>query len=155
MTATAYDRILDGLREQGKTIKLYGKQEARAQCPSHDSRDKHSKPLAIYRKQSKAKVVCFVGCNDALDILPALGMSIADLFDQRQGDGRAYKPDPTVQARIEARKTMTPVQRATDDLLQLPDFGIRLCLGIAQIRPELYIADKYELDVAQLLGGTQ
>jgi hypothetical protein len=40
---------------------------------------------------------------------------------------------------------MTPTQRAIDDLLQLPDIGERLCLGIARIRPELYIWGREQL----------
>jgi hypothetical protein len=40
---------------------------------------------------------------------------------------------------------MTPSQRALDGLLQLPDLGERLCLGIARIRPELYIWEREQL----------
>jgi hypothetical protein len=145
MTATAYERVLDQLRNQGKRVRESGK-EARAQCPSHDSRRATSKPLAIYSKPDKAKVVCFVGCSDVLDVLPALGMTVADLYDDRRGGSRtAHKPDPEIQARIEARRSMTPSQRALDDLLQLPDLGERLCLGIARIRPELYLWEREQL----------
>jgi hypothetical protein len=147
MTATAYERILDQLRDQGKKV-LVGTKEARAQCPSHESDKRHSKPLAIYDKRDKgrAKLVCFVGCNDVLDILPALGMTVADLFDERRSGPRtAYRPDPQMQARTEARRSMTPPQRALDDLLQRPDFGERLCLDIARMRPELYIWEREQL----------
>jgi hypothetical protein len=97
VTPTAYERILDELRNQGKKVRQ-GQGEARAQCPSHDSRRGWSKPLAIYDKPGKAKVVCFVGCNDALDILPALGMTVADLYDERRSTGvwAPYKPDPAM-----------------------------------------------------------
>ena len=146
MTPTAYERILDELRNQGKKVRQ-GQGEARAQCPSHDSRRGWSKPLAIYDKPGKAKVVCFVGCNDALDILPALGMTVADLYDERRSTGvwAPYKPDPAMQARIEARRSMTPSQRELDNLLQQPDLGERLCLGAARIRPELYIWEREQL----------
>jgi hypothetical protein len=145
MTATAYERILDQLRDQGKRVRQ-GSKEARAQCPSHDSCRASSLPLAIYSKPCKAKVVCFVGCSDALDVLPALGMTVADLYDdQRNGSRTAYQPDPEIQARIEARRSMTPSQRALDDLLRRPDLGERLCLGIARIRPELYIWEREQL----------
>jgi hypothetical protein len=149
MTATAYERILDELRNQGKKIHQ-GSKEARAQCPGHDSRKASSRPLAIYSKPGKAKVVCFVGCSDVLDILPALGMTVADLYDERR-NGKSYGPDPELQAwinqraRSEARKSMTPSQRALDDLLQLPDLGERLCLAAARIRPELYIWEREQL----------
>jgi len=61
MTATAYNRVLDELRNQGKKVRQ-GTKESRAQCPSHDSRNGTSKPLVIYDRPGKAKVVCFVGC---------------------------------------------------------------------------------------------
>ena len=88
MTATAYERILDQLRDQGKKVRQGGK-DARAQCPSHATRKAYSLPLAIYNKQDtgKAKVVCFAGCSDALDVLPALGMTVADLYDDRHSSG--------------------------------------------------------------------
>jgi hypothetical protein len=71
-----------------------------------------------------------VRCNDALDILPALGLAVRDLFD-KPGAPNGYQPNPAVQARIEARRNMNQVQRAVDDLLHLPDLGERLCRAIA------------------------
>jgi hypothetical protein len=162
MTATAYERILDKLRDQGKRVRQgQSGKEARAQCPSHDSRRTTSLPLAVYSKSGKAKVVCFVGCSDLLDILPALGMTVADLYDEPKqrgsGSGMSYREvcrlagikteaEQHLEARIEARRTMTPAQRGVDDLLQLPDLGERLSFGSARIRPELYIWEREQLD---------
>jgi hypothetical protein len=151
MGVTAYERILDELRNQGHKIKVdrSGK-SARAQCPSHESRNSHSTPLAAYDKGGKAKVMCYAGCDDVLDILPALDMTVADLYDEPGSESRG--PDADVQAwvaqmraRQEARKTMTPSQRALDDLPCLPDIGERLALGIARERPELYIWEREQL----------
>lgn len=73
-------------------------------------------------------------------------MTVADLYDERRSGPRtAYKPDPQIQARSEARKAMTPPQRALDNLMQLPDLGERICLGMARIRPELYIWEREQL----------
>jgi hypothetical protein len=142
MTATAYERILDTLREQGKRVRQ-GTSYSVAQCPSFDHRQTS---LTVYSKAGKAKVVCFAGCSDVLDVLPALGMTVADLYDDRRNGSRtAHQPDPEFQARIEARRSMTPSQRALDDLLQLPDLGERLCLGVARVRPELYIWERERL----------
>jgi hypothetical protein len=144
MTTTAYERILDRLRDQDNKVKQ-GSTEARAQCPAAGCPAK-SVSLAVYPKQGKAKVVCYAGCNDALDILPALNMTVADLYDERgTGPRTADEPDPELQARIEARRNMTPAQRALDDLLLLPDLGERLCLAAARIRPELYIWEREQL----------
>jgi hypothetical protein len=126
---TAYQRIVDELRNQGKKVKESSR-SARAQCPSRDHKQA-SQSLAIYNKQGRAKVVCFAGCSDVLDVLPALDMTVGDLYDDPRSSRNAYEPDPAVQRRIEARRNMTPIQRALDDLLQLPDLGERLCRCIA------------------------
>jgi hypothetical protein len=128
-TAAAYDRLLDRLRVQGKRYQE-GTVQTMAQCPSHEDRQAS---LAIYRKPGRIKIVCYAGCDDALDILPALGLTLSDLWDQPK-TGQCIgqlQPDPAIQARIEARRNMTVVQRAVDDLLQLPDLGERLARCIA------------------------
>ena len=47
-------------------------------------------------------------------------MTVADLYDERRSTGvwAPYKPDPAMQARIEAGRSMTPSQRELDNLLQ-------------------------------------
>jgi hypothetical protein len=124
---TAYDRILDTLRERGKRYRE-GPGQTMAQCPSHEDREAS---LAIYRKPGRIKIVCYAGCDDALDILPALGLGVRDLWDEQKGKSPLLQPNPQIMARIEARPNMTLVQRAVDDLLQLPDLGERLCKAIA------------------------
>jgi hypothetical protein len=97
MTATAYERILEKLHEQGKKVRQ-GTSYSIAQCPSYDHRQTS---LTVYSKPGRAKVVCFAGCSDVLDVLPALGMTVADLYDDRRGGPRtAHQPDPETQARI-------------------------------------------------------
>jgi hypothetical protein len=146
MTATAYERIVDELRSRGKKVKESStRKSAKAQCPSQD----HLQiSLGVYAKQGRAKIVCYAGSNDALDILPALEMTVADLYDDPHEHGIVYTPDPHVLARIDARRNMTALQRVLDDLLDRPDIGTRLVLGVAQIRPELYFAEKYDLDLS-------
>jgi hypothetical protein len=149
MTATAYERIVDKLQEMDLRVRT-GYRSSVAQCPSHDDR---SPSLAIYDKDGKAKIVCFAGCDDALDILPAIDMTVADLYDEKRGSGKRTQPDPDLVFPMEARRHVTPSQKATDDLLHLPDIGERLCLAIARMRPELYIwkredlADEIEVEV--------
>jgi hypothetical protein len=140
MTPTAYERILDKLQALDLRVRP-GYRSAVAQCPTHEDRQPS---LAVYDKDGKAKVVCFAGCDDALDILPALEMTVADLYDEKRSN--SYKPDPETLARIQRRKAMTsPVQLWADNLLHLPDLGERLCLAIGRIRPELYIWDREQL----------
>jgi hypothetical protein len=146
MTATAYERIIDRLRNQGKKTRQ-GSTETRAQCPATGC-PAQSISLAVYPKQGKAKVICYAGCNDALDILPALNLTVSDLFDDPTAVRTTAAPDPHIQARIEARRTMNAPQRQLDNLIHLPDIGTRLVLAIAQIRPGLYFAVKHDLDIS-------
>lgn len=141
MSATAYERIVDKLHEQDLRVRT-GSRVSVAQCPSHEDRQPS---MAVYDKDRKAKVICFAGCDDALDILPALDMTVADLYDEKRTVTHATRPDPAFAARSEARRFMTPSQKALDNLLQLPDLGERICLGIAEHRPELYIWEREQL----------
>jgi hypothetical protein len=127
MTAPAYDRLLDRLREHGKRYRE-GAVQTMAQCPAHEDRQAS---LAIYRKPGRIKIVCYAGCDDALDILPMLGLSVRDLWDELSNALANYQRDSAVQARIEARRNMSPVERAVDDLFHLPDLGERLARCIA------------------------
>jgi hypothetical protein len=88
--------------------------------------------MTIYRKPGRVKVKCWAGCDDELDVLTALGLSVRDLWDEpRNGrDVGSADVDPTIRARIEARRNMSPVQRAVDDLLHLPDLGERISRSI-------------------------
>ena len=75
-------------------------------------------------------------------------MTVADLYDVRRTGtwkcaGKAH--DGALLVRIDARKNMTPSQKAVDDLLQLPDLGERICMGIARVRPELYVWERERL----------
>jgi hypothetical protein len=76
---TAYERILEKLREQGKRVRQ-GTNYSVAQCPSYDHRQTS---LTVYSKAGKAKVVCFAGCSDVLDVLPALGRDFRYIRDKR------------------------------------------------------------------------
>src|SRR5687767_10170175 len=104
MTTTAYERIVDKLHDLDLRPRTSYSSTV-ALCPSHDDRQAS---LAIYDKDGKAKVVCFAGCDDELDILPALEMTVADLYDERRNGTRTRTTNPDLPARYEARKAMTP-----------------------------------------------
>ena len=92
MSATAYERIVDKLHE------LDLRPRAEYNPPSHGApaHDDRNASLAVYDKEGKAKVVCFAGCHDELDILPALEMTVADLYDEKCTGTRSTErtPDP-------------------------------------------------------------
>ena len=67
MTATAYDRLLDRLRDQGKKVRA-NCTKATAQCPAHDDKDPS---LSITRAPDRVLLHCHAGC--ALeDVIAAL-----------------------------------------------------------------------------------
>jgi hypothetical protein len=88
-TTNAYERIVDKLHELDLRVRT-GYNSSVAQCPSHDDRQAS---FAVYDKGGKAKVVCFTGCDDELGVLPALGMTVADLYDSPRS-GKRHRPDP-------------------------------------------------------------
>ncbi len=76
---TAYERLVDVLRGQGRDVNDGGHGNVQAQCPAHD--DGRSSLSIGPRKDGKGVVVhCHAGC-DYQAVLAALGMSARDLFD--------------------------------------------------------------------------
>jgi hypothetical protein len=124
---TAYERLLGRLEAKGYRYREYAT-HTQAQCPAHDD---HAPTLTIWRKPGRIRVRCWVGCNDEVDILPAVEMRLSDLWDEPRTRRTRYRIDPAIQARIEARRAMTPVRRAVDDLVHRPDLGARICQAIA------------------------
>lgn len=76
---TAYERFVDALRDNGNLVKE-GSGRAAAQCPAHSD---NAPSLSIGpRRDGKGVVVyCQAGCDTA-DVLSALNMRSADLFDE-------------------------------------------------------------------------
>lgn len=86
MTATAYERLLDNLRNDGRTVVEKSGTRAMAQCPAHDDTNPS---LSITAIPGLVKMYCHAGCaNDA--VVAALNMTLADLFDDRKGVTYCY-----------------------------------------------------------------
>lgn len=75
---TAYERITDWLRADGRKVTARG-QSARAKCPGHDGDSDDS--LAVRQVEDSALLYCHGGC-DLEDVLAAMGMTKADLYDE-------------------------------------------------------------------------
>ena len=87
----AFDRLLDrldGVRRNGRT--------ATARCPAHED---HSPSLSLRAIEGQTLAYCFAGC-DAPDVMAALNMTMADLYDEPRGatyrydDGRIVHRTP-------------------------------------------------------------
>jgi 5S rRNA maturation endonuclease (ribonuclease M5) len=88
---TAYDRLLDALRDAGKTIVDRDGGRAMAQCPAHND----GRPsLSLRAIEGQALIYCHAGCS-ATDIVAPLGLR-ADLFDDPRGASYEYPDGRTV-----------------------------------------------------------
>lgn len=77
---TAYDRLLDALREHGSAVKDKGA-SALARCPAHDD---HNPSLSITAIEKQALLHCHAGC-ETTDVLAALNLGVTALFDEPRG----------------------------------------------------------------------
>jgi hypothetical protein len=73
---TALDRVRDALDAHGHAP--HGDAQLSARCPAHEDRDPS---LSVGYKDGKALVTCHRGC-EVEDVVAALGLSLADLFDE-------------------------------------------------------------------------
>lgn len=100
MPVTAVDKLVDALRANGRNVTV-NDDRVQAQCPAHDDT---SPSLSITRIDGSALVHCHAGCQTA-DVLAAVGLTMADLYDDRRGatyrypDGRTVHRSPTKQFR--------------------------------------------------------
>lgn len=78
--SAAYERLRDALQAHGSTIKETGTDKLIAQCPAHDD---SSPSLSVTGIEGSALLYCHAGCQ-AEDVLAALEMSKADLFDNKR-----------------------------------------------------------------------
>jgi 5S rRNA maturation endonuclease (ribonuclease M5) len=77
---TAYERVVDALRDTGKNVADRGDDRAVAQCPAHaDGRPS----LSVTRIDGSVLLYCHAGCQTG-DILAALTLDMRDLFDNRR-----------------------------------------------------------------------
>lgn len=89
MTDTAYLRLLDALTQGGSKVRTHGDRRAVAQCPAHED---GTPSLSLRDGDGQALVYCHAGCDTA-DVLDALDMRAADLFDA-PGGARYDYTDP-------------------------------------------------------------
>ena len=84
--STAYERLRDALTDNGSTVKESGTDKLIAQCPAHPDR---SPSLSVTGIEGSALLYCHAGCQ-AADVLAALNMTMADLFDNKRDTTYAY-----------------------------------------------------------------
>jgi hypothetical protein len=87
---TAFERFIDALRDNGKTVIQRSDSAASAQCPAHDD---HNPSLSIAVRDDRMGIVltCHAGCVHT-DVLDALGLTGRDLWDDPDMRN-VYKPN--------------------------------------------------------------
>jgi hypothetical protein len=84
----AYERLIDALREHGCQVIDNGHGSARAQCPAHDDTNPS---LSLKAIDGRVLLYCHAcGHSGTPDIAAALGLAMADLFDDRRGRDYRY-----------------------------------------------------------------
>lgn len=78
-TDTAAQRIADALHGRGRVTRTGSSWSAR--CPAHED---HSPSLSVRQIEGQALVHCHAKCATA-DVMAALGLTMADLYDERSG----------------------------------------------------------------------
>jgi 5S rRNA maturation endonuclease (ribonuclease M5) len=89
---TAYNRLLDALRDRGRRVVERGDGRATAQCPAHDD---NNPSLSVTRIDGSVLIHCHADCQTA-DVLAALNWEMRDLFDDRNGATYVYPDDRRV-----------------------------------------------------------
>jgi 5S rRNA maturation endonuclease (ribonuclease M5) len=84
--SATYERLRNALESHGGIVKETGTHRLMAQCPAHDDRNPS---LSITGIEGSALLYCHAGCQ-ADDVLVAIGLTKADLFDNRRDTTYEY-----------------------------------------------------------------
>jgi hypothetical protein len=94
-SGAAADRVISALTGRGSAVRETNGQMM-AQCPAHND---HNPSLSIRAVEGQVLIYCFAGCQTG-DVLAALGMTEADLYDERSATYR-YEDGRTVRRRYD------------------------------------------------------
>jgi hypothetical protein len=82
----AYERLVGVLEVAGYDVRPSGPRKAQAQCPAHDDGEPS---LSLAGIDDSVLVYCHAGCKTT-DVVKALGLRMADLFDSERGTKYQY-----------------------------------------------------------------
>ena len=106
MTRTsAYGRLIDALRDHGSKVIATGRRAWRKPSARARPRQRSRRPEPVaqhHRHGGEALIYCHAGC-DPSDIMGALGMTSADLYDNHKGQTYEY-PDERYVYRLAGKK---------------------------------------------------
>lgn len=77
-----FRRVLDAAHTHGRTVRTNGDRQASIQCPAHDD---GNPSLSVTAGETRVLLKCHAGCENT-DIVAALGLTMADLYDEPKTD---------------------------------------------------------------------
>jgi hypothetical protein len=83
-SGSAYERLLDRLRDNGQKVRELSPEHAEVQCPAHED---SKASLGLRRGRDGALAICRAVCHYN-DVIAALELSDTDLFDDPRSDVR-------------------------------------------------------------------
>lgn len=109
---SAFERLLAALEGNGQSVRHSGQDRATAQCPAHEDRNPS---LGLRRIEGLALVHCHAGC-ETTEVLAALGLTVAQLFDSERGASYRYDDGREVHRSTAKRFRQTGNTKTTPQL---------------------------------------
>ena len=141
ISQTAYKRLTDAL---GDRLGQVNATRARARCPGHDGVSNTS--LAITATEGQTLVHCHAGC-DTVDVLAALNLTMADLFDNPKGATYRYDNNRLVLRTPDKRFT----QRNTGNPPELYRLS-KVQAAVAASKPVFVVEGEKDVHALETLG---
>lgn len=98
MNETAYDRLIGALRQYGYRLRDSGRR-AESQCPAHPDRQAS---MSITGIEGQVLVHCHAGCETP-DIVAAVDLTMADLYDDKKGATYRYASGRVVHRSVDKK----------------------------------------------------
>jgi hypothetical protein len=133
---TGFERLRDTLTQHGSPLRQSGPNWT-ARCPGHDDRNAS---LSVGRSEGMALVHCHAGCDTA-DVLAVLGLTLADLFDNRSHVDYVYRhADGTAQRKVRRTPEKQFWQREQDGTPPIL-YGLPEVVAAVEAGQSLYLVE--------------
>jgi len=142
---TAAERIVDALRSHDRAPRQSGAGWS-ARCPAHADRDPS---LSLRQGAQGALMYCQAGCQTT-DVMAAIGLTMADLFDDRKGAEYRYADGRVVHRTPDKKFPQSGNKNGRPTLYHLPE----VVAAVRDGRPVFLVEGEKDADAVRLLGAT-
>lgn len=143
--ATAFDRIVTAIESRGLVVKSTGRAKVSAQCPAHEDR---APSLSITGIETQALLNCHAGC-ETVDVLAALGLTMADLYDTKRGADYRYDNGRVVHRKLDKSFPQSGTS-SPPELYRLA----KVRAAVADSRPVFVVEGEKDVHALEALGVT-